>query len=247
MPTAKRPRMLVSRHRSTDVRRANSQSDASSAVHVRSILLSQIFRHCPNPPVERVETDEDRDAFVKWWREEVTGRQQAFSPAYELSRLQLTPPFHTSWSDIKTRRDRAVSILSAVGASASSQLCEAMKSFDSRAVGREGFELLASWYGEHFPPATAFLPRILDLDNWPSVDPDPPGPREIQELAAQWAAHFGRGIADPAHKCDSALGLIGMGDRTMVYGMDLRDQLVITVTYDSPSDETLNRVSDVLG
>lgn len=213
---------------------------------MRSLLISQIFRHCPESPVQSLEGEDELQAFAQWWKDEVAGRQPAFAPAFELPQLHLVPPFHTCWTAVKARRDEAARALSTAGDSTLRLLWEALGDLgENWAVGREAFTILSSWYGQHFPHTTAFLPHALSLRSWPEADIDPPGPSEIQKLVDQWVGHFGEGATDSARKCDSALGLIEVDDTTLVYGVDLRDQLVIVVTYDTPSEGALDRVSQL--
>lgn len=194
--------------------------------------------------MECLTSEADRSAFLRWWKEEVAGRQPAFAPAFKLMELDLLPPFHTCWNNIKERRDKAARAMSTAGSASMSQLWDALKDVgDSWEVKHSAFAALSTWYGEHFPKSMAFFPQVMTLQSWPSGQGDPPGPGDVEELAGQWTACFGRGTADPARKCLSALGLIGVGDLPVVYGVDPRDQLVTVMTYDTPSEQDLHRVS----
>lgn len=209
--------------------------------------MLQTFRHCPGPPVETLESEDNKAAFLKWWKDEVLGRQSSFVQAFGLRDAETSPPFHSAWSNIRARRDEAARAMSIAGSLVMAPLWNALKFADeNRTISREAFNILSCWYGGHFPQSTAFLPQTLAIRNWPSGQADPPGPCEVEELANQWAAHFGRGALDPARKCASALGLIDVGDATCVYGVDPRDQLVTVVTYGSPSEDDLYRVSIIM-
>lgn len=191
-----------------------------------------------------LESDADRLAFSKWWKDEVVGRQATFAPAFQLTRLDLVPPFHACWSNVKARRDKAAQSMSAAGQVSMASLWEALKDIgESWGVGPEAFAALTTWYGEHFPKSTAFLPQVLSLRDWPDNHADPPGPGDVEGLADQWGASLGRGTADLTHQCASALGLIGIGDVAVVYGVDRRDQLVTVVTCGYPNEKDLHRVS----
>lgn len=173
----------------------------------------------------------------------MTDRQALFSPAYELCKLELLPPFHTCWSDITARRDECARALSTAGRLILPQILGALENVGGNwDVGPDAFRILSSWYGEHFSRATAFLPQIQVLEPGANDPADPPGHREGKCLADQWGRHLGVGTAGRARRCYSALGLIGVGDGTMVYGVDVRDQLVIVLTYGDVDEKTLDRV-----